>query len=149
MRHITLLLAAFVLVSVATACSSGRRVISSHGVRVVVPRTWQQVHASASPVTDPRTVLVVGTAGVRPKASHCPIAGYRLPPTGAVVVVVGWKRLALSGAQSQEPGRWPLKSLNGVQRPSFDCFGGRGAAATLVLGGKAYQVNVLVDDGAS
>jgi hypothetical protein len=150
MRHITLLLAAFVLVSLATACSSGRRIISSRGVRVVVPRRWQQIHAAnAGPVTDPRTLLVVGTAGVRPKASHCPIAAYRLPPTGAVVVVVGRKRLALSGAQSQTPGRWPLKRLNAVQRPSFECFGGRGVAATLVLGGRAYQVNVLAGDRAS
>jgi hypothetical protein len=150
MRQVTLLLALFLLASLATACSSGRRAISSHGVQVVVPRGWQRIHAaSAGPITDPRTLLVVGTAGARPKASRCPIAAYRLLPAGAVVVVVGWKRLALSGAQSQEQGRWPLKKLTAVQRPSFECFHGRGAAATLVLAGKAYQVNVLVADRAS
>lgn len=151
MRRITLLSAAFVFASLAAACSGGQRIISSHGVQVVVPRDWQQIHAARArpPVSDPRTLLVVGTAGARPKASRCEISAYRLPPTGAVVVVVGWKRLALSGAQSQEPGRWPLEKLSAVQRPSFECFAGRGAAATLVLGRKAYQVNVLVGDRAS
>ncbi|TML23023.1 MAG: hypothetical protein E6G28_03760 [Actinobacteria bacterium] len=66
-----------------------------------------------------------------------------------MVVVVGWKRLTLSGAQSQRPGRWPLGSLTAVHRPSFECFSGRGAVATLKLAGKAYQVNVMVGDRAS
>ena len=65
------------------------------------------------------------------------------------MVVVGWKQLALSGAQGRQPGRRPLEKLVIVQRPSFECFAGRGAVATLILGGKAYQVNVLVGDQAS
>ena len=63
--------------------------------------------------------------------------------------MVGWTQFALSGAQWEKPGRAPLKNLIAVQRPSFDCFAGRGAGTTLVLGGKAYQVNVLVGDRAS
>ena len=33
-----------------------------------------------------------------------------------------------------KPGRWPLKALTSVKRPSFECFAGRGAAAQLALG---------------
>ena len=47
-----------------------------------------------------------------------------------------------------KPGRTPLTKLVAVQRPSFECFRGRGAAAQLVLGGKAYQVSVLLGDRA-
>jgi hypothetical protein len=100
-------------------------------------------------VTDPSTLLVVGTASVRPKASRCQIAAYRLTPRAAVVVVVGWQKLGLSGAQGQRPGRWPLRKLTEVRQPSFECFGGRGAVATVVLDRRAYQVNVLVGDRAS
>jgi hypothetical protein len=48
-----------------------------------------------------------------------------------------------------KPGRWPLGKLTSVSRPSFECFAGRGAAGSLTLGGKAYQVNVMVGDSAS
>jgi hypothetical protein len=131
-------------------CAHGGVIIVAHGVRLAAPPGWDRVpSASAGPVTDPRTLLVVGTAGVRPKPSQCQIAAYRVPPAGAVVVVVGWKDIAVSGAQKQRPGRWPLKQLSAVRRPSFECFEGRGAAASLVLGGKAYQVNVMVGDRAS
>lgn len=148
MRLIALFVASAAFASLALA--TGGRIISSHGVRVVVPRGWQQVQAaSPGPVTDPRTLLVVGTAGVRPNASRCQIAAYRLPTTAAVVVLVGWKDVALSGARGQKPGRWPLVKLTAVGRPSFECFGGRGGVATLVLDGRAYQVNVLVGDQAS
>ena len=100
-------------------------------------------------MTDPQTLLVVGTAGVRPQASNCGIAAYRLPPAGAVVVVVGWKSVATAGGGPWEPGRAPLKNLLAVHRPSFDCFSGRGTAATVLLAGKPYQVNVMVGDRAS
>ena len=72
----------------------------------------------------------------------------RIPSAGAVVVVVGWKS-ATSGGGRLKPGRAPLKKLVTVTRPSFECFSGRGAAAQVVLGGKAYQVNVMVGDRAS
>ena len=99
-------------------------------------------------MTDPRTLLVVGTAGVVPRPTQCQIAAYRVPARGAVIVVVGWKT-ATSGGGRIKPGRWPLERLTSVKRPSFECFGGRGAAASLALGGKAYQVNVMVGNSAS
>ena len=142
-------LAALAASTTAVAGGSGR-IISAHGVRVVVPAGWRQVHESnPSSVTDPVTLLVVGTAGVRPRRSGCLLAGYHVPAGGAVVVIVGWKHLALSGAARQRPGRWPLEKLVSVHRPSFECFAGRGAAADVVLRGRAFQINVLVGDGAS
>lgn len=148
LRLIAPFVAGLAVASLALAGSTGRT-ISSHGVRVVVPPGWQHVQAASDgPVTDPRTVLVVGTTEVRPKPSQCQIAAYRIPPAGAVVVVVGWKT-ATSGGGSLKPGRAPLKKLHGVHRPSFECFAGRGAVAQVALGGKAYQVNVMVGDRAS
>jgi hypothetical protein len=99
-------------------------------------------------MSDPRTLLVVGTAGVRPQALHCKLAAYHLPPSGAVVVVVGWKSPASAGGGPWKRGRAPLKSLIAVHRPSFECFAGRGAASDVLLGGKPYQVNVMVGDHA-
>jgi hypothetical protein len=64
-------------------------------------------------------------------------------------VIVGWKSWRLSGGQGTRPGRWPLAHLTSVRRPSFECFSGRGAVASLVLDRHAYQVNVLVGDRAS
>ena len=48
-----------------------------------------------------------------------------------------------------KPGRWPLGKLTSVRRPSFECLAGRGAAADLALGGKAYQINVMVGGSTS
>jgi hypothetical protein len=100
-------------------------------------------------VTDPATLLVVGTAGVHATPSRCPIAAYRIPADGAVVVVVGWRSIGSAGGAAAKPGRSALKGLVTVERPSFDCFAGRGAAAYVVLGARPYQVNVLVGDRAS
>jgi hypothetical protein len=148
-RLIPALVAGIALASLAGGCSSERR-ISSHGVRLVVPRIWHRIEpASGGSTTDPQTLLVVGTDGVRPLASKCGIAAYRLPPSGAVIVVVGWKSVESAGGGPWEPGRAPLKNLLAVHRPSFDCFSGRGTAATVLLAGKPYQVNVMVGDGAS
>jgi hypothetical protein len=148
MRLIAASLLGLLFASLALAASSGR-IIASHGVRVVVPSGWQRVQAASDgPVTDPRTLLVVGTARVRPKPSHCQIAAYRIPAAGAVVVVVGWKSPAAAGG-TPKPGRAPLKALTAVHRPSLECFAGRGAAADVHLGGRLYQVNVMVGDRAS
>jgi hypothetical protein len=123
--------------------------ISSHGVHLVVPSGWESVKpASDAPVTDPRTLLVVGTHGVQAAASQCQIAAYHVPPTGAVVVVVGWTSAAAGGG-SLKTGRGPLDKLVAVHRPGFECFEGRGAAAQVRLGGTDYQVNVMVGDRAS
>lgn len=137
------------LVAAASALASDAGTIRTHGIALSVPKGWHRVQAAGDgPVTDPRTLLVVGTAGVRSKPTQCQIAAYRVPIDGAVVVVVGWKT-ATSGGGHMKPGRWPLARLTSVRRPSFECFAGRGAAASLALGGKAYQVNVMVGDRAS
>ena len=47
--------------------------------------------ADDRPLTDPRTLLVVGTRGVRPIDTECQVASYRVPADGAAVVVIGWK----------------------------------------------------------
>lgn len=145
MRLFAAAVLALALTSVATG--SGGRTVRAHGVAVTVPAGWHRVAAASVGITDPLTLLVVGTAGVEPRPRQCQIAAYRIPAHAAVVVVVGWKT-ATSGGGRMKPGRRPLKALTSVRRPSFECFAGRGAAASLALGGKAYQVNVLVGDSA-
>jgi hypothetical protein len=150
MMRPVLALVALLLVAPAVPATDRMRTIAGHGVRLDVPPGWHRVPAaSAGPVTDPRTLLVVGTVGVRPRLSQCQIAAYRIPATGAVVVVVGWSSLAAGGGGHMKPGRAPLQRLRSATRPSFECFSGRGAAAQVLLGGKPYQVNVMVGDHAS
>ena len=149
MRISVLLVGLLVCTSTALASDSGR-IFSAHGVRFVVPRGWQRIEAAtAGHVTDPRTLLVVGTASVQPRPSRCQIAAYRIPAAGAVVVVVGWKSVVTAGGSPWHPGRSPLKNILAVHRPSFECFSGRGAVADVLLGGKPYQVDVMVGDRAS
>jgi hypothetical protein len=148
MRTLALLTAGLAVASLASACS-GKRTVAARGVRVTVPSGWHVVAPAGTSVTDPKTLLVVGTEGVRPKtASQCEIAAYHVPARGAVVVVVGWKNASLAGGLPKR-GREPLKKLLAVTRPSFECFSGRGTAADVGLRGKAYQVNVMVGDRAS
>jgi hypothetical protein len=139
------------LMGLTSACAGeGTHDVSSHGVQVAVPDGWSLVRpARGGPVTDPATLLVVGTAGVHAKQSRCPIPAFQIPADGAVVVVVGWHSISTAGGTAAQPGRAPLKGLVAVKRPSFDCFAGRGASAYLVLGQRPYQVNVLVGDRAS
>jgi hypothetical protein len=121
-------------------------VLSANGVQVWAPTGWHRVaSAGDGPVDNPRTVLVVGTSGVRARLTVCQIAAYRIPPDGAVVVVVGWKPAKGISAR----GRIALAKLTSVRRPSFECFKGRGAAAQVELRGRVYQVNVMVGDRAS
>jgi hypothetical protein len=135
-----------VLALLAAGCSS-TRTVSAHGVRVEVPGGWHAVEPVQA-VDDPRTLLVVGTADVGPAPGPgCEIAAYRVPATGAAVVVVGWR--GDTGGGPLPRGRAALKKLQTVTRPSFECFSGRGAATELALDGKAYQVNVMVGDEAS
>jgi hypothetical protein len=137
------------MVAAGSALASDVGTIRAHGIALNVPHGWHRVQAAGDgPVTDPRTLLVVGTAGARSKPTQCQIASYRVPIGGAVVVIVGWKT-ATSGGGHMKPGRWPLARLTSVRRPSFECFAGRGAVASLALGGKAYQVNVMVGKFAS
>lgn len=137
------------LVTAAGASANTAGTIRAHGIALTLPAGWHRVRAAGDgPVTDPRTLLVVGTVGVRSKPTRCQIAAYRVPADGAVVVVVGWKS-ATSGGGHLPPGRRPLAKLTSVRRPSFECFAGRGAAASVTLRGRAYQVNVMVGDSAS
>src|SRR5581483_10016502 len=97
----------FAVASTAAASGSGR-IIRADGVRVTTPAGWRQVtSAGDGPVIDPKTLLVVGTHGVHARASQCQIAAYSIPPSGAVVVIVGWKT-ATSGGGHLQPGRAPL-----------------------------------------
>jgi hypothetical protein len=66
----------------------------------------------------------------------------------SVAAAVRW-RTATAGGGRIAPGRSPLGALRAVSRPSFECYAGRGAAAQVVLRHRAYQVNVMVGDGAS
>jgi hypothetical protein len=120
--------------------------VSANGVQVWAPSGWHRVAtAGDGPVTDPRTLLVVGTAGVRPHLTQCQIAAYRVPPEGAVVVIVGWK-----GANGDTGlGTKELVRLTTVKRGMSECFKGRSASATVVLGQREYQVSVMVGDRAS
>lgn len=141
-----------VLCGLASGIAFGavRKRIASHGIEVVVPTGWRRVRpGSDAPVTDPRTLLVVGTNGVRRRASQCQLTRYRLPPGGAVVVVVGWSSLRAAGGDTSRQGRRPLKQLTSVRPHLMECFPGRAAVADLRLGAKPYQVNVMVGNRAT
>ena len=124
--------------------------ISANGVRVSVPAGWHRIAAyEDANVTDPVTVLVVGTAGVRPRSTGCQIAAYVVPPRGAVVVVVRWKRGQLPGTAPTHDDVRALARLTSVRAHVFECYGGRGASAQVALGGHVYQVDVMVGGRAS
>jgi hypothetical protein len=134
------------LVFVAAAAGGDGRVVRGDGVALTVPAGWGQVEpASPGPVTDPRTLLVVGTHGVEPVRTKCQIGTYRVPTGGAVVVIVGWKGANGDGG----PGLESLARLTSVQPSIFECFHGRGAVSTLVVRQREYQVNVMVGGSAS
>jgi hypothetical protein len=135
----------FAILAVVSAVGVGG-VISANGVQVWAPAGWHRVaSAGDGPVTDPRTLLVVGTPGVRPHVTRCQIAAYRVPPEGAVVVIVGWK-----GANGDTGlGAKELARLTTVKRGVSECFKGRSASATVVLRQREYQVSVMVGDSAS
>jgi hypothetical protein len=136
----------FGAVTLALAVHSGaNHRIVSHGVQLVVPAGWHQAtSAPDAPVTDPRTVLVVGTGAVHTRWSQCQLTRYQIPAGGAVVVVVRWSSLRAAGGGKLRPGRWPLHSLRAVRPHTMECFPGRAAAADLLLGTHPYQVNVMV-----
>ena len=135
--------------ALATGCGgNSKHDVSANGARLTVPRGWQRVPPAASSVTDPQTLLVVGTTGARGKRSRCDQAAYAVPPEGAVVLVLRWSSVEAAGG-APPPGRAPLGQLVSVRKPTFECFAGRGAAADVLLEGKRYQVGVLVGDRAT
>lgn len=130
--------------------AGGRGPLTANGVTVTAPAGWHRVAAlQPANVADPATVLVAGTAGVRPHATSCQIASYAVPRNGAVVVVVRWKRGRLPSTAPTHDDRSELARLTTVRRPSFECFRGRGASAQVALGGHVFQIDVMVGDDAS
>lgn len=149
MQRIFVLGAVGVALAIGSASGAGHR-IAAHGVQLVVPVSWHRVRpAPDAPVTDPRTVLVVGTGTVRTRWSQCQLTRYRVPLRGAVVVVVRWSSVRAAGGGVRRPGRWPLDSLRSVRAHTMECFPGRAAAADLRLGTHPYQVNAMVGERAT
>ena len=134
------------VVGLALAALSGAtHPIASHGVQMLAPAGWHQVRSAPdAPVTDPRTVLVVGTGAVHTRWSQCQLTRYDVPSGGAVVVAVRWSSVRAAGGGKLRRGRWPLQSLRTVRPHTMECFPGRAAAADLLLGAHPYQVNVMV-----
>lgn len=111
------------------------------GVTLDLPSGWAKVTPARDQVDNPRTLLVIGTEGVRAVETDCQVSSYRVPAEGAVVVVIGW-RSAVGGA-----GYLPLSGLK-LRRDTFECFAGRGAVARVTRRERDFQVNVMVGDRA-
>jgi hypothetical protein len=127
----------------------GKPTIEQYGVTLDAPQSWSSVEHGDAGIVDPTTVLVVGSPGVKPLLNGgCQVADYRVPPEGAVVVVLRWRTIT-SGGGRPPVGRAPLKTLTHLTRRNIECFAGRGAAAQLALGDHAYQVNIMVGDRAT
>lgn len=130
------------LLAAASAAATGATARGG-GVELTLPDGWSRVQPAAqSPADDPRTVLVIGTDGVRAFDSDCKVSAYRVPSDGAVVVVIGWRQP--TGVSSF----LPLSGLK-LRRGTFQCFADRGAVAQVNRRGLDYQVNVMVGDRAS
>jgi hypothetical protein len=113
------------------------------GVELLLPEGWSRIQPAAqTTIDDPRTVLVIGTDGVRAVESECLVSAYRVPVDGAVVVVIGWREPTGMSAFL------PLSTLK-LRRGTFECFDDRGAVAQVTRRGLDYQVNVMVGDRAT
>ncbi|MFN8221940.1 MAG: hypothetical protein U0R50_01680 [Gaiellales bacterium] len=127
------------LVLAVPALAIEAETIKAGGISLTVPEGWVKVERAQSDITDPRTLLVVGTKGAKPLPdSECQVAAYRVPADGAVVVVIGWRE-SIGG-----PQKLTLK----LKRNTFECFAGRGAASQITRNGRDFQVNVMVGDKA-
>lgn len=139
-------LATAVAVSVGVAASAAgglsAEVVRGGGVEVTLPVGWAKVQPAREPtLAEPHTLLVVGTDGVRAVDTDCQVSSYRVPATGALVVVIGW-RDSIGRA-----GFLPLSAMK-LRRGTFECFAGRGAVAQLTRRNRDFQVNVMVGDRA-
>lgn len=113
------------------------------GVELDLPSGWVKVTPARAPgVTEPQTLLVIGTEGVRAVETDCQVSSYRVPSNGAVVVIVGWRDAAGTS------GFLPLSALK-LRRGTFECFAGRGAVAQVTRRNRDFQINVMVGDRAS
>jgi len=128
---------------VGAAAAADVVTVRGGGVELVLPDGWSRIQPADQTVADdPRTVIVIGTNGVRAIESDCQVSSYRVPTDGAVVVVIGWR---------EATGASPYLPLSGMKlrRGTFECFAGRGAVAQVTRRGVDYQVNVMVGDRAS
>lgn len=143
-RLLALVASALVVAGVATAADAPRTV-EANGISLRVPAEWVRVpRADNGFVGDPRTLLVVGTRGVRPTDTDCLVASYRVPADGAAVVVIGWK----GKLSTHYVGGRDTLVFRELERGYFECFAGRGLAAQIDLDGRTYQVNVMIGDRA-
>jgi hypothetical protein len=135
--------AAFAVALVATAAGGlSAEIARGGGVELALPTGWAKVqHQREAATLDPQTLLVIGTDGVRAVESDCQVSSYRVPATGAVVVVIGWRDSVGTA------GFLPLSGLK-LRRGTFECFTGRGAVAQLTRRHRDFQVNVMVGDRA-
>lgn len=143
-RHLLLLATATVAAGalvVSAAVAATGDVARAWGIQLTLPDGWSKVAPASDSRAEPRTVLVIGTDGVRATQSDCQVSSYRVPADGAAVVVIGWKTsLGVS---------FPSLSAMKLRRGTFDCFAGRGAFARVTRGDRDFQVNVLAGDRAS
>jgi hypothetical protein len=132
-----------VLAFVGAGTAAEGDTVRGGGVEITLPAEWSRIQpVQQTPTADPRTVIVVGTDGVRAIDSDCQVSSYRVPADGAVVVVIGWR---------EEAGTSSFLPLSGLKlrRGTFECFPDRGAVAQVSRRGLDYQVNVMVGDRAS
>lgn len=133
----------------ARGAGPGNHRVSAHGVSLALPPDFHVVKpASPGAISDPQTLIVVGTEGVHAIRSQCQIASYHVPSQGAVIVIVRWQS-TLDAGGSGGPGIAALRKLRRVEQPTFECYSGRGAAVQFRSGGHPYQVNVMVGDHAT
>ena len=139
---LSLLVIGLVAAVVASASAAAGDVARSGGVQLTLPDGWSKVVSRDTRVDDPRTLLVIGTDGVKGIDSDCQVSSYRVPSDGAVIVVIGW-RDSVGGT-----GLLPLSAMK-LRRGTFDCFAGRGAVGRLTRRDRDFQVNLMVGDRAS
>ena len=129
-------------IAVASVAAATGDVARSGGVQLDLPSGWSKVLPTREDrIEDPRTLLVIGTDGVKAIESDCLVSSYRVPADGAVVVVIGWRDSV--GAS----GFLPLSTMK-LRRGTFECFPGRGAVGRIMRRDRDFQVNVMVGDRA-
>ena len=85
-------------------------VIARNGVTLHAAQTWNLIAPGDAGIVDPTTVLVAGSPGARPLPNaRCQIAAYRVPPTGAVVVVVRWRTITSGLDTRDSAARYPRR----------------------------------------